>query len=338
MMTNTNNRIQLVERRRKLLLASASLPALAWAGATCAQAKPPVLIGWLEAGYRERYLHRLSAFKEGMAVLGWKEGVHYVLEERWAQGRTDRLPALAAELAAKKPAIIVAAPTPPTVHAAKAAPTTPIVQANGDPLLTGSVKSLARPGGMITGLTNINVETGAKLVELLRDAVPNLRIIGWMADPSNPGYGPGTAEARRAAEQLQLKLIFADARRPEDIEPALSRLAKDGVQALILSNSAWFLGEQQRIVNFGLAQRWPIIAPQSEFANAGALATYGADRAALFRRAAYFVDRILKGTKPADLPIERPTKFETVVNLKTAKALGLTIPQTVMVRADRVIE
>lgn len=305
-----------------------------------AQAKPPVLIGWLEASAREGDTYRLKSFKEGMAALGWKEGVDYVLEQRWAQGQMDRLPALAAEIAAKKPAIIVTTPSDSTRAAAKAAPATPIVQANGGPQLVGLIKSIARPGGMVTGLTNINTEIGSKHVELLRDAVPGLRRIGYLADTAANKSVPVQYidEIRRAAEQLRLELKVAEVSRPEDIDPALLRLAKDGAQALLLGNSAWFTSERQRVANFCLAQRWPFIANSSTYADAGALASYGADRAALVRRAAYFVDRILKGTKPGDLPIERPTKFETVVNLKTAKALGLTIPQTVMVRADRVIE
>ncbi len=326
--------------RRKLLLAGASLPVLAWTGALHAQAKPPVLIGWLEASAREGDTYRLKYFKEGMAELGWKDGVHYVLEERWAQGQMERLPVLAAEIAAKKPAIIVTAPSDATQHAAKAAPATPIVQANGGPTLTGLIKTLARPGGMVTGVTNINTETGAKLVELLHDAVPDVRRIGYLADASSntATRGAHLAEIRRAAEHYRLELKVTDVSLPQNIEAALAPLARERIQALIVGNSAWFGGERERIVKFALAQRWPVISSLAAFTDAGGLASYGADRAALYQRSAYFVDRILKGTKPGELPIERPTKFETVVNLKTAKALGLTMPQSVMVRADRVIE
>ena len=252
-------------------MASASLPALAWSGTLRAQAKPPVLIGWLEASARERDTYRIKSFKEGMAALGWKEGVTYVLEERWAQGQMARLPALAAEIAAKKPAIIVTAPSDATQHAAKAAPTTPIVQANGGPRLIGLIKSLARPGGMVTGVTNIDTETGAKLVELLHDAVPGVRRIGYLSDTTTAadpaGRGDHLAEVRRAAQRFQLEIKVADAPRPEDIEPALSRLAKEGAQALIPGNSAWFGGESQRIVKFGLAQRWPVVASAAVYAN-----------------------------------------------------------------------
>jgi putative ABC transport system substrate-binding protein len=337
---NKNKCLHTDNVRRRLLVAGALLPALAWTSAVRAQAKPPVLVGWLDASARELDTYRLKAFREGMAALGWNEGVNYLLEERWAQGQMERLPALAAEIAAKNPAVIVTTPSDSTHHAAKAAPTTPIVQANGGPGLVGLIKSIARPGGMVTGVTNINTEIGSKHIELLRDAVPGVRRIGYLADTSSNKFSPGQylIEIRHAAEQLRLELKVAEVSRPEEIDRALSRLVKDGAQGLIHGNSAWFSSARQRIVKFCLTQRWPFIGNSSEWADAGALASYGADRAALVRRSAYFVDRILKGTKPGDLPIERPTKFETVVNLKTAKALGLTIPQTVMVRADRVIE
>lgn len=319
-------------------MAGTAWPVLTCTGMAHAQSKPPVLIGWLMSSTRERDIHRLNAFKEGMAALGWKEGVHYVLEERWAQGQIDRLPALAAEIAARKPVLIVAAPSQPADQATKAAPQTPVVQANGSPLAAGLVKSLARPGGMVTDLTNVNVETAAKTVELLRDALPGTRHFGYLRDITS-ATGKVTLEiALHAAKSYALKVSVAEASSTENLETALTRLAKESVQALVIGGSAWFTSERQRIVKFAMMQRWPVFDSQPELADAGALATYGADRVALFRRSAYFVDRILKGAKPADLPIEQPTKFETVVNLKTTKALGLTIPQSVMVRADRVIE
>ncbi len=324
--------------RRRLLAAGIALPALAWTRALRAQATPPVLIGWLEASARGTY--RMAAFKEGMAAHGWKEGEHYVLEAHWAAGNMDRLPELAAEIAAKKPAIVVTAPSDATRHMARAAPSTPIVQANGGPSLIGLIKSLAHPGGMVTGVTNINTETGAKLVELLHDAMPDVRRIGYLADTSSntTTRGAHLAEIRRAAEHYRLELKVTDVSLPQNIDAALAPLARERIQALIVGNSAWFWGERERIVKFALAQRWPVISSLAEFTNAGALASYGADRYALYQRSAYFVDRILKGAKPGDLPIERPIKFETVVNLKTARALGLTMPQSVMVRANRVLE
>jgi putative ABC transport system substrate-binding protein len=324
--------------RRAVLLAAAAWLALAWTGAVRAQSKQPILIGWLNTASRESSGHYLTAFKEGFAALGWKDGSDFRLEERWADGRVERLQSLADELAAKEPALIVAAPVPAVAAAAKAAPKTPIVLANGNPLATGLVISLARPGGMITGLSNVNTETDEKLLELLLAAAPELRRIGFLADPTLPSYDVAVRGARRSMEHHRVDARFAEAARPEDIEPAISRLAQEGAQALILLSSSWFVTERQRLVSLARLHSWPLIANQREFAEEGALLSYGVDRTALYRRAAYYVDRILKGTKPGDLPIEQPTKFELVINMKTAKARGLTVPQSLLLRADEVIQ
>ena len=281
----------------------------------------------------------MAAFKEGMATLGWKEGSSYVLEERWMDGQSERLRVLAVELAAKRPAVIVAA-TSQTVRAASAAaPNTPVVQANGGDLVTfGLVKSLARPGGMITGLSNIGFELEGKFIELLLAAVPGLRRVGFLIDPTASGYALGRKALKRSIAQYRIDASFAEAARPEDIESALSRLAKEGAQALVVMSSSWFISERRRIVTLALAERWPVVAGPLEFVDEGALLVYGADRDALYRRAAYYVDRILKGAKPGDLPIEQPTKFELVINLRTAKSIGLPIPQDLLLRANKVIE
>ena len=308
--------------------------------AVLAQSKQaPVVIGWLNTGSRESQGNFLAAFKEELAALGWKEGAQVVFEERWVNGQRDRLPALIEGLKARKPAVIVAATVTATIAVAKALPNTPIVQANGSsPLAAGLVASLARPGGMVTGVTNIVNEVSEKDLELLLAAVPKLKRIGFLADPNSSIYQQSLAMARRSAAQHSVEARFADAAKPEEIELAISRLAKEGAQALVVLSSNWFSSERQRIVKLALARRWPIIASASEFPEAGALLSYGADSWATYRRAAYYVDKILKGAKPGDLPIEQPTKFELVVNLKTAKALGLTIPQPFLMRVDRVIE
>jgi putative ABC transport system substrate-binding protein len=326
--------------RRALLLAVAGWPLLAMVDTVSAQQKnAPVLVGWLDLGSRKLSEHRLAAFKEGFAALGWKEGTDYRLEERWADGSLARLQPLAKELAAKMPALIVAAPGQSTAAAAKAAPKTPIVQANGDPMMIGLVTSLARPGGMVTGVSNINSDINEKFLELLLAAAPNLKRVGFLLDPTNHSmYGASLGAARRSSEEHRIEARYAEAARPEDIEPAILRLAKEGAQALVVLSSGWFVAERRRIVGLALQQRWPTIASQREFAEAGALLSYGADRTALYRRAATYVDKILKGAKPGDLPIEQPTKFELVVNAKSAKALGLTMTSELLLRADRVIE
>ena len=325
--------------RRAFLIASAAWPALVWTGIARAQQKrAPILIAWLNLGSREANGHWLAAFNDELAVLGWKEGTPVVIEERWADGRWDRLQPLAEELAAKKPAIIVAFPGVAAVAAAKAAPKTPIVSLSAEAVAAGLVKSLARPGGMITGVSSIRTDTAEKYLELLLAAAPKLKRVGFLNDPNSAVYRRYMEAARRSAAQYRIEARFAEAGKPEEIEAAISRLAKQGAQALVVMSGGMFLGERRRIVKLALAQRWPVISGSSETTEDGALLSYGADMAALHRRLAYYVDRILKGAKPGDLPIEQPTKFELVINMKTAKALGIKIPDSFRLRADRVIE
>ncbi len=327
--------------RRAFLIAAAAWPALAWTGAVFGQPKkPPVLIGWLLAGSRTGSARALTAFKEGMAALGWKEGSNYVLEERWAEGRVDRLPALAEELAAKKPALIVAGLSLATAAAVKAAPKTPIVQTSGaSPVDLGLAASLARPGGMVTGVTNIADQLSEKYLELLLAAAPKVKRVGFLVDLASPGYAAHMKNARRAIEHYRVEARVAEVAKPEDLDPAISRLAKEGVQGLVVLPSAGlFTAERRRIVKLALAKHWPVIAGPSGFAEEGALLSYSADGLALHRRSAYYVDRILKGTKPGDLPIEQPMKFELVLNMKTARALKLEISRELQLRVDRVIE
>ena len=326
--------------RRALLLAAAAWPALAWAGGVLAQTKKvPVLIGWLNGGSRESNAHLFAAFKEGLAALGWKEGSQVLIEDRWADGRSERLQPLAQELAAKRPVLIVAAPATAVRAAAKGAPNTPIVMATGgDPVAPGLVASLARPGGMVTGVTNVNTELTEKYLELLLAAAPKLRRVGFLQDPTTLNPGLFKEAARRSVAQHSVEARFAEAASPEEIEPAILRLEKEGAQALIVFATQTFLVERRRIVKLALARRWPVIAGQREWTDEGALLSYGSDPSANYRRAAYYVDRILKGAKPGDLPIEQPTKFELVINMKTARAIGITISQDLLFRADKVIE
>ena len=324
--------------RRKLLRAVAAWPALAWASAAFGQSKkPPVLIGWLYWGSRELGQRQRLAFMTGFAALGWKEGSQFVVEERFADGRTDRLPALAGELAAKKPAVIVAAPSIAARAAVKAAPQTPIVVIGVDPVSLGLAASYARPGGMVTGLSTMLTEISEKYLELLLAAAPKLRRVGFLLDATGAGIAMHKENMLRAVAQYGVEGRFAEVARPEEIEPALSRMARESVQALVIAPTVGLNVARARIVKFALAQRWPVIGG-SLWAEEGALLSYSPDGRDLFRRAAYYVDRILKGAKPADLPIERPTKFELVINMKTARALKLEIPRDLAVRADRVIE
>ena len=325
--------------RRKWLATGVAWPALAWTGALRAQANAPVLIGWLSANTRDTGRGGVNAFVEGMATLGWKLGAHYVLEERHADGRTERLPALAQELATKKPVLIVAEPAASAREAAAAAPTTPIVLANGDPLSTGLVTSLARPGGMITGLSNAISDIQQKVIELLVEALPRLQRVGFLADSSRASSHAATVKGvRSAAEHLRVQAIIVDVARPQDIEPAFAQLVRDRAQAVVVLPSAWIYPQFPQILALAAPQRWPVVGTIGGGTRQGGLLSYGPDRDAIVRRSAYYVDRILKGAKPADLPIEQPTTFDLVINLKTAKQLGITIPPSLRVRATEVIE
>ena len=322
-------------RRKSLIVlgATVSLPRLVFAQAK----KPPVVIGWLSTGQREADGANLAEFKKELATLGWQEGANYVLEELYVAGQANRLPALAEELAAKKPALIVATLAPATIAAAKAAPKIPIVQVAGaSPVNTGLASSLARPEGMVTGLTSLSDELSAKYLELLLAAAPKVKRVGFLADVKSPVYSTHIKNAHAAIERFRIEARFAEVGNTEELDRALPRLTKGGVQALVVLPSGLFNAERQRLVQFALSQRWPVIS--FGWGAAGALLSYGADIRALYRRAAHYVDRILKGAKPADLPIEQPTKFELVVNLKTAKALGLTMPPEIMVQATQVIQ
>ena len=330
----------MMERRRALVFVSVALSTLGWTAVASAQLKAkPVLIGWLSTGTHEGYRALFAVFKERLAALGWKEGQHYMIEESFAQDRTDRLPFLAKELAAKRPALIVTSSAQATAAAAKAAPDTPIVMATGaDPVLAGFAKSLARPAGMITGLSNFTSDITAKYLELLLDAAPTLTRIGFLVDSKNLTRTSLIQSARRSAGQLRVDARIAEIAGPDDIEPTISRLVKEGAQALVVMSSPTLFETRRRILQLAQTHRWPVISSARQWTVEGALMSYGVNSLESFGRAAHYVDRILKGAKPGDLPIEQPTKLEFVINLKTAKALGITIPQSLLLRADRVIE
>ena len=333
-----SNGFHSVETRRRWLAVGVAWPTLAWTGALRAQANAPVVIGWLANGTRDgRGL--LNAFTEGMAALGWKLGAQYVLEERHADGQVARLPALALELAAMKPAVIVAWPSSAARAANKAAPTTPVVLVSGDALASGLVTSLARPGGIITGTSNMSSDTVQKVIELLIEAMPKLQRVGFLADATTASTnGRALTRVRGTAERLRLQAVVAELAGPQDIEPAMARLVKAKVQALVLLPSAWFSAHLSTIVRAALAQRWPVVGSPGNIPGQGGLFNYGADGEALSRRAAHYVDRILKGAKPGELPIEQPTIFELTLNMKTAKTLGITFPPSILLRATLVIE
>jgi len=286
--------------------------------------------------------HLREALLEGLRDLGYVEGRNLVIEYRDAEGKLERFPALAAELVTLKVDVIVAPSTPAALAAKQATRTLPIVFASVvDPVTTGLVTSLARPGGNVTGLSFLSPELVGKCLELVTQAVPG---VSRVAALWQPGGLPERTEkdilkrAEVAARALGVRLQFVEARGPADVDRAFSDMTRARAGALTVLAYSMFLNERRRLVVLAAKNRLPAVYGGREFVDAGGLMAYGPDLANSWRRAATYVDKILKGAKPADLPVEQPTKFELVINLKTAKALGLTIPQSVLGRADEVIQ
>jgi putative ABC transport system substrate-binding protein len=298
-------------------------------------------IGYL-APNRAASPHMPEAFRQGLRDLGYVEGRNVMIEYRSAEGKLERLPALAAELVALKVDVIVASSTVGALAAKQATTTIPIVFiAVGEPVTSGLVTSLARPGGHVTGLSNLGPELVGKCLELLTQAVPGVSRIAVLWNPGAMGERAQKdmlKEAEVAARALRVRLQVVEARGPDDIDMAFSDMTRARAGALTALTSTMFLSERRRLVDLAAKHRLPAAYPWREFVDAGGLMAYGPNLADLYRRAATYVDKILKGAKPGDLPVEQPTKFELVINLKTAKALGLTIPPSVLGRADEVIE
>jgi putative tryptophan/tyrosine transport system substrate-binding protein len=282
---------------------------------------------------------RLGALREGLRDLGYVEGQNLTIESRWAEGQYGRLPDLAAELVRLKVDVIVTY-APPAIQAAKQATgTIPIVMAGiVDPVATGFVASLARPGGNITGLSLMAPELVGKQLEILKQAIRKVTRVAVLGNPANAGTSPQLRHAQEAARALKVRLQLLEARGPDDLDGAFAKMTKEGAGAVVVLVDAMLIDQRTRVADLAAKHRLPSIYGLIEFVEAGGLLFYGAHDASRFRRAAMFVDKILKGAKPADLPIEQPTKFELVINRKTAKALGFTIPQSLLLRADQVIE
>jgi putative ABC transport system substrate-binding protein len=327
-----------MNNRRKLVIAlsaSVSIPTRLFAQ----EKKPLPLVGVLTLGSGSTGAGGIPVFREELAARGWKHGSQVTIAALNAEGSYDRLPVLAEALAKKNPAVIVATTTRVVAVAAKAAPRTPVVMLIvADPVASGFAASLARPGGMLTGISNASADTVVKFVELLVTAKPGLRQIGFLSAVSAVSRPRMLDSIRRSAAQYSVEVSIAEVKQRDEIDPALSQLAKQGMQALAIVPAPLPTVARKEILQFAAGQRWPVIAISRQWVDDGALLSYGADNESQFRRAAYFVDRILRGAKPADLPIELPTTFEMAVNLKTAKALGLTMPPEIMVRATRVIQ
>jgi putative ABC transport system substrate-binding protein len=280
---------------------------------------------------------RLQAFRQGLRELGYVEGKNIVIEYRLAEGKLERLPALAAELGRLKVDLIVTGGPAPTRRAMEATATIPIVMAqDSDPVGNGFIASLARPGGNITGLSTLATEISGKQLELLKEVVPRLSAVAVIGTSTEPGNAQAMREAELASRTFGVQLQYVEVLHPKDIESAF-RERRKRADAIVVLRSAVVISQRKEMVNLAEKNRVPTIYPQSEFVEDGGLMAYGVSISELFRRAATYVDKILKGSQPADLPVEQPTKFELVINLNTAKQIGLTIPPNVLARADKVI-
>jgi putative ABC transport system substrate-binding protein len=326
--------------RRDAVLALAALGAVPLASE--GQQKTKISrIGFLSPGSPpdSRMQHVLEAFRRGMGELGYVEGQNITIESRWAEGKYDRLPGLAAELVLLKVDVIVASAVPAIRAAKEATSTIPIVMAIVvDPVVTGLVASFARPGGNITGLSNMAPELVGKQLEMLKEVVPTASRVAVLWNPANPGNVPQMRAAEVAARTMGVRLQPVEVRNPGELDSAFAAMTKQRAGALIVLADSMFSEHRTRIADLAAKSRLASVYGLPEFAEAGGLMAYSANRSDLFRRAAIYVDKILRGAKPADLPVERPNKFEMVINLKTAKALGVKIPQSLLIRADEVIE
>ena len=296
-------------------------------------------IAYLSAASASSQVTHLEAFRQGLRELGYSEGKNIVIEERYAEGKRDRLSGFAAELVRLKVDIIVTGGPTVTRAAKQATATIPIVMAYDiDPVGNGFVASLAHPGGNITGLSSLGPELSGKQLELLKEIVPKLSRVAVLGNSTQPGNAQSLRETEAAAREFKVQLQLLDVLEPKDIETAFQAAAKARTDAVLVLGNPFLGAHRKQVSELALKNRLPAIYPQSEFVEGGGLMTYAASRTDLFRRSAAYVDKILKGAKPADLPVEQPMKFELMINLKTAKALNLTIPQSVLYRADKVIK
>ncbi len=295
-------------------------------------------IGFLGNSTAALEANLVEPFREGLRALGYAEGRDLVIEYRWAEGQYERLQALIAELMAQKVELIVTAGTPATLAVKKATTAVPVVMvAVGDPVGTGIVASLSHPGGNVTGLTSISTEMDGKRLELLREVIPTVSHIAVLWNAGSPLQVLAEQQVQAAARALRMKVLSLGVRTEAEIEAALATMGRERPDALLVLADRLLLHHRTRIMDFAARQRLPGVHAYRELVEAGGLMSFGPSYAEMHRRAAYFVDRILKGAKPADLPVERPAVFELVVNLSAANGPGLTIPQSVLIRATEMI-
>ena len=312
--------------------------AATWPLAASAQSKTP-RIGFMGNSTAALEANLVDAFREGLREHGYEEGRNIVIEYRWADGKYERFPALVAELIAAKVEVIVTAGTPAALAMKKATTTVPLVMvAVGDPVGTGLVPSLARPGANLTGLSSVAPDLEGKRLQLLREVVPTLSHVAMFINSLNPFHVSSMRQARAAAQTMGIKLQLHDIRKSEDLDDAFAAIRKERPDAVLILADRVFLHNRERMIDFTKEQRLPNVNAYKELVEVGGLMSYGPSYEDMHKRAAIYVDKILKGAKPADLPIEQPSKFTFIVNLKAAKALGVTVPSQLLGLADELID
>jgi putative tryptophan/tyrosine transport system substrate-binding protein len=326
--------------RRREFIALLGSAAAVWPCAVIAQQTDQLRrIGTLDYGSPSTRPHMWEAFKRRLRDLGYVEGSNITLEVRWAHDQANRLPALAAELAKLGVDVIVTSGTPAALAAKEATNTIPIVMAtSADPLSVRLIASLARPGGNVTGVATLGTELGGKRLELLREIVPTISRLALLWDEATRSVIPALQEMQTAARLQGVSVQTIGVRGPDELDSAFLAMAKEHADALVVLPSVMLFTERKRLAELAVRGRMPTVMPTRDFAEAGALIAYGADLEDSFRRAANYVDKIIKGANPAELPVEQASKFELIVNLKTAAVLGLTVPPSLLARVDEVIE